>query len=121
MRTTAEEPYLTKNPVTVLVAGFFDAHSDAHVHPRQVPSASSPLRGYLRLLRGSELTKVVPWGILVGMRDKLGHMYVVEGDPREGGDVRCLYCDCRPSGRYAGEPCESVYDPRNITVTKNFT
>lgn len=46
------------------------------------------------------------------MKD-MGHKWVVDGDPREGGDVRCRYCDCRPGGRYASEPCEAA----NVTVS----
>jgi len=101
VRTTAEKPYLTKNPVTVLVAGFFDAHFYAHVHPRQVPSASSPLRGYLGLDTGEQV-----WYAEV-MND-MGHKWIVEGDPLEGGEVLCRLCGCRAGGRYAVQICEAV-------------
>ena len=36
-----------------------------------------------------------------------GHRWVQLGGP-EDGDVRCMHCDCRPSGRWARQLCDSV-------------
>lgn len=34
-------------------------------------------------------------------------------------DARCLYCDCRPWGKWASLPCGAVFDPTHPMHERN--
>lgn len=63
------------------------------------------------------------WGLTRGNKvwyaevmNDMGHKWIVEGDPLEGGEVLCRLCGCRAGGRYAVQLCEAV-----IHRTENFS